>query len=106
MLAAHVLDNRQAICGLKFQAFVQLGAEAYDEHIQQFLKARKGKKTNLVKDEVDLRQLLTYCGTDTLLEYLLAETQVSQMIDLFGDDGPHPIIPSSGLYLPNLHVRR
>lgn len=78
MLAAHVIDNRREICGLKFQAFALLGAEAYDEHIKQFLE-EKGDGLNRVKDEVDMRQLLTYCGTDTLLEYLLAEKQMQSM---------------------------
>lgn len=85
MLATHVLDNRTGICSLKFQAFVQLGAEAYDDHIKQFLHTRGDRKTNLVKDEVDLRQLLTYCGTDTLLEYKLAEKQVAKLLNNFND---------------------
>lgn len=79
MLGAHVLDNRRGICGLKFQAFVRLGAEAYDEHIKQFLQTFGDRKINRVKDEVDLRQLLTYCGTDTLLEYFLAEVQMNDL---------------------------
>lgn len=79
MLATHVLDNRRGICSLKFQAFVQLGAEAYDDHIKQFLHTHGDRKTNLVKDEVDLRQLLTYCGTDTLLEFKLAQIQIKQL---------------------------
>lgn len=80
MLAAHVLDNRAGgICGLKFQAYVTLGAESYDEHIKEFLKSIKGSKTNRVREEIDIYQLLTYCGTDTLLEYLLAVIQMEKM---------------------------
>lgn len=105
MVAAHVLDNRPGICGLKFQAFVRLGAEAYDEHISQFLKEREGQKTNRVKDEVDLRQLLTYCGTDTLLEYILAADQVAQMVQHFGSNGPVPSIPASHLHSPHLLLK-
>lgn len=71
MTAQHVIDNRKEICGLKFQAFIYFGAEAYDEHISQFFETRGNKKLNLVKDEVDLRQLLVYCGTDTYLEFIL-----------------------------------
>jgi uracil-DNA glycosylase family 4 len=77
MVAAHVLDNREGgICGLKFQAFVQLGAQSYDDHISEFLTSHSNTKLNTAASEVDLRQLLTYCGCDTLLEYLLAEHQM------------------------------
>jgi len=79
MLAAHVIDNRKGICGLKFQAFAHLGAEAYDEHIKQFLESQAGSVLNRVREEVELRQLLLYCGTDTLLEYLLAEKQMAKL---------------------------
>jgi uracil-DNA glycosylase family 4 len=79
MLAAHVLDNRPGVTGLKFQSFVNLGIEAYDDHIHEFLKAKKDKHTNRIKEEVDLRQLLVYCGFDTLLEYKLADIQMGQM---------------------------
>ena len=71
MIAAHVIDNRPGICGLKFLAFVLLGAEAYDEAIKQFLEQKGDSHFNQVEHEVDLHQLLTYCGMDTLLEFLL-----------------------------------
>jgi len=76
MVAAHVLDNRPGITGLKFQAFAHLGEEAYDEHISQFLRTSGDEKINRVASEVDLRQLLEYCGADTVLEYYLAEAQI------------------------------
>lgn len=79
MLAAHVIDNRKGICSLKFQAFVALGAESYNDHIEQFLETVKGSKLNRVREEVSLRQLLLYCGTDTLLEYKLAEWQMDKL---------------------------
>ena len=75
MIAAHALDNRPHICGLKFQAFVRLGAESYDDHIKRFLAAKGDARLNRVKTEVDMRQLLLYCGMDTLLEYWLAMVQ-------------------------------
>lgn len=78
MLAAHVLDNRQGICSLKFQSFVQLGAEAYDDHIKQFLRS-DSSGLNQITTQIDLRQLLLYCGTDTLLEYLLADIQMKKL---------------------------
>jgi uracil-DNA glycosylase family 4 len=75
MLAAHCLDNREGITGLKFQAFALLGVPSYDDHIKQFLQGVKDKKTNLAKSEIDLRQLLHYCAMDALLEYKVAKRQ-------------------------------
>lgn len=75
MLASHTIDNRSDINGLKFQAFVHLGMPAYDDAIHKFLRALKGKKTNLAKSEIDIRQLLRYCGVDSLLEFKLAVEQ-------------------------------
>lgn len=75
MLAGHVIDNREGgICGLKFQAYVELGLPGYDDHIKQFLKSVGKSKLNRVQD-IDLTQLLKYCGFDTLLEYKLARRQ-------------------------------
>lgn len=79
MLAAHALDNREGITGLKFQSFVNLGIEAYDDHIHEFLVSKKDSHTNRIKSDVDLRQLLVYCGFDTLLDYKIADIQIEQM---------------------------
>lgn len=79
MLAAHVLDNRQGVVGLKFQAFVELGVEAYDEALAEFMRARGGdgaaRRLNLIEQEVDLRQLLGYGGIDALVTYEIAQRQ-------------------------------
>lgn len=77
MVAAHCLDNRPGTTGLKFQSFIHLGEGSYDEHVKQFLKAR-GTATNRVK-EIEIEQLLLYCGLDSLLEFKVAEIQM-QMI--------------------------
>lgn len=81
MLATHFLDNRPGgICSLKFQAYVNFGAEAYDEHIHQFLQGRgEDGRINTARDEIDMDQLLLYCGTDSFLEYLLARRQRKQI---------------------------
>lgn len=75
MLRAHVIDCRPGITGVKFQAFALLGAEAYDDDVKPFLQARKGQKLNRILDEVDVDQLLTYCGMDSLLELLVDQKQ-------------------------------
>lgn len=81
MLAAHFIDNRTGgICGLKFQAYVNLGAEAYDEKLAKFLQTKGDNQLNQVKEEISLHQLLLYCGIDTYLEYLLYQKQHDQLI--------------------------
>lgn len=75
MLNAHVLDNREDITSIKFQAFVLFGQAIYNSHIEPFLRAKGGQKVNRVLKEIDLRQLLEYCGLDSLLEYKVARTQ-------------------------------
>jgi uracil-DNA glycosylase len=78
MLAAHVLDNRTGITGLKFQAFVQLGQESYDNTVAPFLKAKGKSHVNRIRD-VPLRELLTYNALDSALEWELAQVQMRQM---------------------------
>lgn len=76
MVAAHVLDNRRGITGLKFQALVLLGMEKYDEHIEPFLKAKsKNDRFNRIHD-LDLKDLLLYGGLDSRLEYGVAMRQM------------------------------
>lgn len=82
MIGAHVLDNREGgICSLKFQAYVWLGMPSYDDHIKQFLKSQADGKINRIKESVDLRQLLKYCGFDTLLEFKLAKKQCRKLAE-------------------------
>jgi uracil-DNA glycosylase family 4 len=85
MIAAHVVDNREDITGLKFQSFVTLGVESYDEHIKRFLQAKKGRKVNQILEEIDMDQLLTYNGLDSLLEYLVAKKQTQYLKHPTGD---------------------
>ncbi len=101
MIAAHALDNRPGICGLKFQAFVRLGAESYDDAIKKFLAPTGDKKINRVTSEVNVPQLLLYCAMDTLLEYLLAAVQVFEMDNL--GESPEPCVIESSLHAIALH---
>ena len=98
MQAAHVLDNRQGITSLKFQAYVQLGVVDYDSHISPFLSGRAPgedpKSANAINRIFDLvekddgKELMTYCGLDTLYEYQLGEIQMKKL----GFDNP-PYFP-------------
>ena len=78
MLAAHILDNRKGITGLKFQSLVQLGQESYDDHIKPLLK-NKGKKHINRIHEIDMGDLLLYNGMDSLLTYRLAKIQMKKL---------------------------
>lgn len=78
MQAAHVLDNREGITSIKFQAFVRLGLSVYDNHIKPYLKADGSNKLNRIR-EVDLKQLMCYCGLDSLIEYKVAMLQMQEL---------------------------
>lgn len=81
MLAAHNLDNRKQITGLKFQAYVNYGLIDYDSHIKPFLISKEENNSNAFNriHEIDLIDLLTYCGVDSMLEYRLAFHQMKLM---------------------------
>lgn len=78
MQMAHVLDSRPDITGLKFQAFVHFGLEGYDDHIKPLLRAKAGKVVNQI-NEVELSDLLLYCGLDSLAEYKLSKVQCKEL---------------------------
>lgn len=77
---AHILDNRDKITSVKFQAFVRLGQEPWDIQVKPFLESKDGlsnSKNNIRK--VDLRSLLTYNGIDAIVEYFVAYAQKQEM---------------------------
>jgi len=73
MQAAHVLDNRRGISGLKFQAFVRLGQEAYDDHVAPYLEGSSNLPNRI--RQLDVRDLLLYNGLDSLLAWRLYRKQ-------------------------------
>jgi uracil-DNA glycosylase family 4 len=80
MLAAHALDPRGGVTGLKFQSFVRLGCPDYAHHITPFLIPREpgGYAPNKVRS-VALLDLLVYNGLDSLLEFEVAKSQKAEM---------------------------
>lgn len=83
MLAAHILDNRPGITSLKFQAYVHFGVVDYESTVSSYLKSQEGEKNanafnrvlEVLKDPVLTKELLIYCGLDSLYEYELAMLQ-------------------------------
>jgi uracil-DNA glycosylase family 4 len=82
MIAAHLLDNREDITGLKFQAYVNFGCLDYSSHIEQYWQSSDGDTSNNSINrimEAPRNELLLYNGIDALVEMRLAEKQIEQM---------------------------
>lgn len=84
MIAAHLLDNRPGITGLKFQSYVQFGLLPYDEDIKYYLRSSDedkklygGNAFNTIR-QAPRRDLMIYNGLDTILEFRLAELQMKR----------------------------
>jgi uracil-DNA glycosylase family 4 len=78
MLAAHLLDNRSGITGLKFQAAVMLGQAVYNEHIEGYFQNTGPNGLNKIH-ELAVSDLLLYNGLDALLELKLAKKQMKTL---------------------------
>ncbi|HUC13556.1 MAG TPA: uracil-DNA glycosylase family protein, partial [Acidimicrobiales bacterium] len=81
LLAAHVLDQRPGICGLKHQAFLHFGIRGYDDLISPYLKStddRDPAAENRIFEFIERYgedECLIYCGLDSLVEMRLALRQ-------------------------------
>lgn len=83
MLAAHVLDNRTEISGLKFQSYVRFGIVGYDDEVSSYLNSPDAYSVNRVEELVSFggyHKLATYCGMDAILTYRLAEQQKGELM--------------------------
>lgn len=79
MIASHLLDNRRGATSLKFQAFVRLGFESYNDHIAPYLKSKGNARANQILQETSLRDRLLYCGIDSLVTWHLAQIQMREI---------------------------
>lgn len=82
MQAAHILDNRRGINGLKFQTFVNFGEPDYSSEISPYLRAKDNKDSNAINRVLELcetkqgqKKLMKYCALDTIYQYRLALKQ-------------------------------
>lgn len=80
MTAAHALDCRPGITGLKFQSYVRLGQADYDSRIKPYLQSKEpgGNELNRIQ-EVYLPTLLEYCAQDSYLTYEIAQMQKEEL---------------------------
>lgn len=85
MIAAHILDNREGITGLKFQTFINFGVADYSSEISRYLKSVDGTSNGLnrvmelAESFGGREQLLEYCAMDSIYQYRLATKQMELM---------------------------
>ena len=85
MLAAHIIDNRPGITGLKFQVYVNFGIIDYSSEIAPYLdsESKDGNAINNIQKLVATREgqhkLLTYCAMDSVYQYRLAMLQMQKL---------------------------
>ncbi|MFW5700483.1 MAG: uracil-DNA glycosylase family protein [Cyclobacteriaceae bacterium] len=82
MLAAHLLDNRPGITGLKFQTYVNFGVPDYSSKVESYLKGNNkndnslNKIQELIKSKDGQFELLHYNAWDSIYEYQLSMKQI------------------------------
>ncbi len=86
MLAAHVIDNRPDITGLKFQTYIHFGEVGYDDAVSKYLQSDDVKNSNafnrigkLVETESGRNLLMKYCALDSLFTFKLAKLQMGML---------------------------
>lgn len=85
MQAAHILDNRPGVTGLKFLTYVHFGVVDYSSEVTPYLKSasKDGNAINriyeLLKKPGGQEKLLTYCGWDSIWQYRLSMLQMNEM---------------------------
>lgn len=86
MLAAHLLDNRAGITGLKFQTYVNFGIVNYNETVSPWLQAVDSKNANSLNRLQEFfatkqgrEETLKYCALDSIYEYRLALKQQKEI---------------------------
>lgn len=89
MVAAHILDNRTGVTGLKFQTYVQFGEVGYDDEVEPYMRLKDGENIygdnglNML-DQLDIAKTCLYCAQDAHFTDHLASLQ----IPIFEND-PH-----------------
>ena len=76
MQAAHWMNQRPGITGIKFQAYAKLGQPDYSSGITPYFKS-KPNTLNKIRS-LDMGKLVRYNGEDTILELLVAIEQIKE----------------------------
>jgi|APSaa5957512535_1039671.scaffolds.fasta_scaffold00685_45 uracil-DNA glycosylase len=79
MQASHIIDNRQGVTGLKFQAYANFGQEDYSSHLDKFIKTKKDVEFNKIH-KAPIKDVLQYNGMDAVIEHYLAIKQMKELI--------------------------
>lgn len=83
MQAAHILDNRPGVTGLKFQTYVNFGVLGYEDDVAPYLKSPNTNTPNRILElwntPAGRQKLLLYNGLDSLFEFRLALKQSKEM---------------------------
>jgi len=90
MIAAHILDNRPGVTGLKFQAYVNFGVIDYASEVAPYLKPTSenekkygGNAFNRIQELLEQpggeKKLLEYCALDSFYERMLAMKQMQEL---------------------------
>ena len=86
MQAAHILDNRTGVTGLKFQTYVNFGVAGYNDTVKSWLQSEDQKNANSLNRMVEYiasptgkKETLRYCALDSIFEYRLAMHQMKEI---------------------------
>ena len=82
MIAAHVLDNRTGVNGLKFQTYVNFGIVGYDDLVEPYMSLKNnedvfGDNGYNKLETFDIKTTCLYCAQDAHFTDHLAEKQIS-----------------------------
>jgi DNA polymerase I-like protein with 3'-5' exonuclease and polymerase domains len=86
MLAAHILDNRPGVTGLKFQTYVNFGVVGYDAEIDPYLRSsdKNANSFNQIRG-APANKALRYCALDAYYTMQLYSKQQWKMERLCGN---------------------
>lgn len=86
MIAAHCLDARTGVTGLKFQTYVNFGVSGYNKSVEKYINLIDEKDTYGFNrmEEVPLEDLLHYCGEDVIYDNKLFMTQTFEKNNIEG----------------------
>jgi DNA polymerase I-like protein with 3'-5' exonuclease and polymerase domains len=89
MQAAHILDNRTGVTGLKFQVYVSFGIVNYDGDISPILSSDDSKNANAmnklvqyVKVKENAKKVMEYCALDSAFTFRLYLQQIREIEEL------------------------